>query len=247
MQLSFEWYVQELTHWPLVRAMMPGLKTKALVAVEVLTLVACTAGYYLQDHSAWSVVALCALGPLYFGLNYFVTGRWVRASLARQGRVALRGMSHLDLIEELRVEHLLKKAEESGHAARVVEIEHASTAAQAELEARSVVGPPAWLGKVAAWVGPMALSLIVALGDTPKEKLYIFMMAVLPLFGIAAVVSMMVPWLSSRRTNMLGYVRVLVKAKRQLDLHSVAHGPQVAGAADGHDAAPLRGKVAQLK
>jgi hypothetical protein len=46
---------------------------------------------------------------------------------------------------------------------------------------------------------------------------------------------------------MLGYMRVLLKARRQLDLHSVAHGPQVAGAADGRDAAPLPGKVSQLK
>lgn len=63
MQLSFEWYVQELAHWPLVRAMVPGLKMRALLAVESLTLLACTAGYYLLDHNGWTLVATSALGP----------------------------------------------------------------------------------------------------------------------------------------------------------------------------------------
>ena len=247
MQLSFEWYVQELAHWPLVRAMVPGLKMRALLAVESLTLLACTAGYYLLDHNGWTLVATSALGLMYFGLNHLLTGRWVRSFLVRQGKVPRGSVSHLDLVEELRVERLVKKAEETGRAVRVVEIEHATTAAQAEIEKLSVVGPPAWLGKVAAWIGPMALSLVVALGDTPREKLLILALSLIPILCVGMAVSLVLPWMSSRRSNMLAYMRVLLKAKRHLDLSSAAHAPLVAGASGGHDVEPPSRKITQLK
>lgn len=239
-RLSIGRYIEDLTPEGFLWASVPKRRVIGLLIVEVGLILAGTLAFCVVTEFRDAFFAgTVAFGVLCSLVNLWLLRRWRCARLSEMEHRTITS-AHLDeIIEEARATKLLEPfAGEEPHTTIelvVVEIEFRVRELERQSVVKKVLATPEWLSKsVGGFVG-VALGVVGKMAVDIQWQLLVWVAAIgCLLYGVVSIVAAF----PSRRMRAVGYLGLLYRVKRRLEMEAILRGQAERRRASGLVATP---------